>query len=188
MPFGRRLLASSVLSGFQVFVRGGRASWYPSRQGPVDAASWVKTESLPDEQELAESSQDGEYCSNGVDRSRYCRGGTEQHELSYCQITPPPRVGTVEFSPPRLATGHQKPSVSRAKSRSVCKRTRSLTGRPLCGICATSPQLLLRKSCLLFQLDSRPFVFYEKNVMCNTCKEQILKIIKNVWLADVLIY
>lgn len=40
----------------------------------MDKASWVKTESLSDEQELEVSSQDGEYCSKGVDRSRYCRG------------------------------------------------------------------------------------------------------------------
>lgn len=42
----------------------------------MDSASWVKTESLSEEQEqeLEVSSQDGEYCSNGVDRSRYYKG------------------------------------------------------------------------------------------------------------------
>lgn len=40
----------------------------------MDKASWVKTESLSDEQELEVSSHDGEYCSKGVDRSRYCMG------------------------------------------------------------------------------------------------------------------
>lgn len=48
-----------------------RTSWYPRRQGSVDKASWVKTESLSEEQELDVSSHDGEYCSKGVDRSKY---------------------------------------------------------------------------------------------------------------------
>lgn len=48
-----------------------RTSWYPRRQGSVDKASWVKTESLSEEQELDVSSHDGEYCSKGVDKSKY---------------------------------------------------------------------------------------------------------------------
>lgn len=48
-----------------------RTSWYPRRQGSEDKASWVKTESLSEKQELDVSSHDGEYCSKGVDRSKY---------------------------------------------------------------------------------------------------------------------
>lgn len=43
----------------------------------MDKASWVKTESLSEEQELDVSSHDGEYCSKGVDRSKYCGESSE---------------------------------------------------------------------------------------------------------------
>lgn len=55
--------------------------------------SWVKTESS-EEQVLVVSSQDGEYCSKGIDRSRYWREREKGHPVS---IHKGQRLGSLYF-------------------------------------------------------------------------------------------
>lgn len=45
--------------------------WYLGRQGSSGNGSWENTESSPEEQELRVSGKLGEYCSDGMHRSRY---------------------------------------------------------------------------------------------------------------------
>lgn len=45
--------------------------WYLGRQGSSGNGSWENTESSPEEQELRVSGKLGEYCSDGMQRSRY---------------------------------------------------------------------------------------------------------------------
>lgn len=57
--------------------------WYLGRQGSSGNGSWENTESSPEEQELRVSGKLGEYCSDGMHRSRYsCKRRMRLEDLS----------------------------------------------------------------------------------------------------------
>lgn len=57
--------------------------WYLGRQGSSGNGSWENTESSPEEQELRVSGKLGEYCSDGMQRSRYsCKKRIPLEDLS----------------------------------------------------------------------------------------------------------
>lgn len=57
--------------------------WYLGRQGSSANGSWENTESSPEEQELRVSGKLGEYCSDGMQRSRYsCKKRIPLDDLS----------------------------------------------------------------------------------------------------------
>lgn len=57
--------------------------WYLGRQGSSGNGSWENTESSPEEQELRVSGKLGEYCSDGMHRSRYsCKRRNRLEDLS----------------------------------------------------------------------------------------------------------
>lgn len=57
--------------------------WYLGRQGSSGKGSWENTESSPEEQELRVSGKLGEYCSDGMQRSRYsCKKRISLEDLS----------------------------------------------------------------------------------------------------------
>lgn len=57
--------------------------WYLGRQGSSGNGSWENTESSPEEQELRVSGKLGEYCSDGMHRSRYsCKKRIRLEDLS----------------------------------------------------------------------------------------------------------